>query len=368
MELELDTKNKPVEILIVEDSPTQAVQLEYTLEQNGFLVSVAGNGNEALALLKKKLPTIVISDVIMPEMDGYQLCENIKKDDSIKDVPVILLTSLSQPEDVIKGLQCGANNFIVKPYEEEHLLSRIQYILANQEIRKVATADMGIEIIFSGRKYYITSDRIQIVDLLLSTYESSIQRNRELVMMNTELEKAKGNLASQAKELLELSLVDELTKLNNRRGFITLAKQQLKIGQRAKKDIYLFFVDMDGMKWINDNLGHNEGDVALIDTSNILKKTFRDSDIVARLGGDEFVALTTDTNDDNIEIINNRLNNRLSDFNSKPNIKYKLALSVGVAQFDPEDPCTIDELLSQADKLMYEEKKRHKQKLSENKV
>src|SRR5439155_1179846 len=131
-----ETENGGVGILVVEDSPTQAEELQYILEQNGYQVSRATNGKKALEAMNKRKPTIVVSDIMMPEMDGYQLCRRIKEDNNFKDVPVILLTSLSDPVDVIKGLECGADNFITKPYDENYLLSRIQYILINRKLYK----------------------------------------------------------------------------------------------------------------------------------------------------------------------------------------------------------------------------------------
>lgn len=179
-----------IRILVVEDSPTQAERLRFILENSGYLADIAINGVHALEMLAKNDYTIVISDIIMPEMDGYTLCKKIKSDDKLKDIPVILLTTLSEPEDVIKGLECGADNFINKPYDSQLLLSRIHYILLNQEIRKGSSTEMGIEILFAGQRQFITSNRIQILDLLLSTYESAVQRTRELEKAYAELKKA----------------------------------------------------------------------------------------------------------------------------------------------------------------------------------
>jgi signal transduction histidine kinase/DNA-binding response OmpR family regulator len=169
------------EILIVEDSPTQALQLQYILERHNYRASVATNGRDALARMRQHRPTIVISDIVMPEIDGYQLCQRIKADAHFADIPVILLTSLSDPKDVIRGLECGADNFIVKPYDEDFLLSRLQSILANQRVRRVERTQMGLEIFFASQTYVITSDRLQILNLLLSTYEAAVQQNRQLI-------------------------------------------------------------------------------------------------------------------------------------------------------------------------------------------
>jgi diguanylate cyclase (GGDEF)-like protein len=161
--------------------------------------------------------------------------------------------------------------------------------------------------------------------------------------------------------LLALSLTDELTGLYNRRRFFVLTEQYMKLSVRTKKKLLLLFIDMDNLKWINDHHGHNQGDQALIDLANILKKTFRESDIVARIGGDEFVVLSEST-DENGEIVLTRLYENVKDHNAKTSRCYALSISVGTTQFDPKYPISIDELLSRADALMYAQKrKRRKQ-------
>jgi len=162
-------------------------------------------------------------------------------------------------------------------------------------------------------------------------------------------------------ELKGLSLKDELTGLYNRRGFFTLAEQHLKIADRVQKKVVLIFSDLDNMKWINDNLGHTEGDNALIDASSILKETFRESDIIARIGGDEFVVFALETQSDKEEYILNRLEHNINRHNEQARRKFKVSISTGISHYDPDAPCSIDELLSESDKLMYE-MKRIKQK------
>lgn len=191
-------------ILIVEDSLTQAVQLQFLLEKNGFKVTSAHNGRQGLERARKEKPAVIISDIVMPEMDGYELCSNIKADETLKDVPVILLTSLSNPEEVINALACSADSFVTKPYEEKFLLSRIRHILVNQEMRRNAKSENGICIFFAGKSHFITSDLTQIVDLLVSTYENAVERNEELMRMQLQLKKANENLQDlyQQNELL----------------------------------------------------------------------------------------------------------------------------------------------------------------------
>ena len=199
--MKTDSKNSEVEILIVEDSLTQAEQLKYILEQHGYRHSVARNGREALAIIGQRIPTLVISDVMMPEMDGYELCHRIKQDEKLKKIPVILLTSLSDPTEVVKGLESGADSFIFKPYDEQYLLAQIAYILANRHLRESDTPQMGVEIFFAGRKFFITSDRLQILNLLLSTYEAAVQKNRELSNTQDKLKHLNDDLEAANKEL-----------------------------------------------------------------------------------------------------------------------------------------------------------------------
>jgi two-component system, OmpR family, response regulator VanR len=173
-------KREKMTILIVEDSSVQAKILQHALEKNNFEVYKTKNGKEAIEYLDDHTPAIIISDIVMPEMDGYELCKKIKSDERMRNIPIILLTMLSEPEDVMKGLESGADNFMTKPYDEESLMARIHYVLINAELRESRTSEMGIEIAFAGKKHFITSNRIQILDLLISTYENAIQKTREL--------------------------------------------------------------------------------------------------------------------------------------------------------------------------------------------
>ncbi|MGH7845270.1 MAG: GAF domain-containing protein, partial [Candidatus Binatia bacterium] len=176
-----------VEILIAEDSPTQAEQLRYLLDKNGYEVTVTANGNEALAAARERKPALIISDIIMPDIDGYTLCKEVKSQEKLKDIPVMLLTSLSSPIDIVQGLQCGSDNFIRKPYDEKYLLARIGYILATRELRKSEKTQVGMEIEFAGQRHFISSERRQILDLLLSTYEEAVHMNEELEVRQKDL-------------------------------------------------------------------------------------------------------------------------------------------------------------------------------------
>lgn len=180
-------KNNGIEILIAEDSPTQAEKLQYLLEEHGYAVVTAADGRQALAAARRRRPALIVSDVMMPEMDGFALCREIKQDDQLRDVPVILLTTLSDVRDIMKGLECGADNFIRKPYEERYLLARVDYLLMNNELRKNQKMQIGVEIYLGGQKHFITAERQQIVDLLISVYEEAVHISEELKVRQREL-------------------------------------------------------------------------------------------------------------------------------------------------------------------------------------
>jgi diguanylate cyclase (GGDEF)-like protein len=162
--------------------------------------------------------------------------------------------------------------------------------------------------------------------------------------------------AKRQEQTRGLLLTDDLTGLLNRRGFFALAEQQLKISKRNKKGLYVIYADLDGLKEINDAHGHIEGDQALVEIANVLRKNYREADIIARVGGDEFVVLSAGTFHGNGAVLTSRLQNDLETLNSTRSRGYALFISVGSAYFDPQSPCSLMELLQKADKSMYEHK------------
>ena len=163
-------------------------------------------------------------------------------------------------------------------------------------------------------------------------------------------------------EIRTLSMNDELTGLYNRRGFTLLAEHEVKLAHRLKRTMMLFFGDVDDLKSINDTHGHAQGDLALMEVSNILKETFREADIVARFGGDEFVVLAVDASLESAETMTNRIQDTLERRNQQGDRPYQLTLSMGFARCDPELACTVSELIAQADNLMYAQKHARKGK------
>jgi two-component system cell cycle sensor histidine kinase/response regulator CckA len=232
-----------VEILIAEDSPTQAEQLKHLMEEAGFAVRAARNGQQALAMAEERRPTLIISDVMMPEMDGYSLCKEVKSRPGLKGVPVLLVTALSSPHDVIKGLESGADNFIRKPYDGKELLSRINYILTNQQVRAESKMQAGLQIALGDQKYFITAERQQILDLLITTYDDAVSLNQHLVTKQWEIARSNEvlrglyrianslNRSVKVEEVLETSLSLSMGLLGVQAAWVSLwdAKQGFRL-------------------------------------------------------------------------------------------------------------------------------------------
>lgn len=453
------------EILVVEDSLTQAKRLERLLKEHGYGVRIARDGLQGLAFAQGKKPTVVITDVMMPEMDGYELCRRIKSDETLRDVPVVLLTSLSDPRDVIRGLQCGADNFLTKPYEDAHLLRRLHHILVNLDLRREGHAQMTVEVFFAGQHHRLTADRIQIIDLLLFTFEAAVLQSTQLQKLNgdyrhalEEVKQAQANFrtlmettgdavlvvdpqgtvryVNPAAELLfdvraeeltgtpflfpleeegkreinitspngdilvgdmrvvnsswdgevvrlvtirditemvllrerlkEEAITDPLTGLYNRRGFLALGEERLALADRLGFSVVCLFADLDGFKAVNDTFGHEEGDRVLRETADVLRRTFRAADVLGRIGGDEFAVLLVQDGPEGIGTVVERLRHTLERTNARnENPSVRLALSLGVSMRLPEAPCTLAELMDEADQSMYEEKMTKKRLRSE---
>ena len=446
---------KDATVLVVEDSLTQAKRLEHLLSREGYRVLLARNGVEGLEMTRAEKPAVVITDIMMPEMDGYDMCRRIKDEPDLAAIPVIILTALSDPEDVIKGLKCGADNFHPKPYDPEHLLRRLEIILTNLELRKAGQAQMTVEVFFSGQYHRLTADRIQIIDLLLSTFETAVVQNNQLKQLGGDyrnaLEEAKqahanfqtlmetmedaalvingenmiyyanpaaelllnassedlqgkplefplekedrqevllsspeggkvigdlriatcnwnGELVRlvtirditetvQLRELLRKEAdTDSLTGLLNRRGFFAKGAVFLERAQEKGLHATCLFADLDGLKHINDTLGHEEGDRALREAATLLQGSLHPSGIIGRVGGDEFAALVSHEEADIPPETLRRIEEAFRKYNREGHLSYPLAVSVGVAPWNPVSPVSLGEILSRGDRKMYEQK------------
>jgi diguanylate cyclase (GGDEF)-like protein/PAS domain S-box-containing protein len=196
---------------------------------------------------------------------------------------------------------------------------------------------VGLIAVANSENPYMERD-LKAIERLAALYAIAVQRTR------TE------------NELRDLSLVDELTQVYNRRGFMTLAEQQIKVAHRTKKEMSLFYADLDDLKKINDSFGHKEGDAALIEGVDLLRDAFRDSDIIARIGGDEFVVLAIDVAEGRVAALARRLREKIQARNSRAGVDYPVSFSLGIARYDPDRPSTLLDLLTLADRRMYQDK------------
>lgn len=185
-------------ILVVEDSATQAAAARAILESAGYEVEVAPTGEEGLEMAIADQFDVVISDIMMPGMNGYELCSAIKTNPGTASLPVVLLTTLNDPTDIIQGLESGADNFLTKPYDPEYLIDRVNTLFENRMLRAHGKMKVGVEVVFLGKKFTVTSDREQILDLLVATFEDVVRANRSLKEAQAELTAAKRKIEEYA--------------------------------------------------------------------------------------------------------------------------------------------------------------------------
>ncbi|PYS47118.1 MAG: hypothetical protein DMF68_16910 [Acidobacteria bacterium] len=252
----------------------------------------------------------------------------------------------------------------VLKFTEDELIGRHYLELIKPEFRETAEKFFGRQLVKK-----IPNTYLEIPIITKDGREIWIGQNTQLVM------ERKGVVGFQAvarditerrhtlEELQSLSLTDDLTGLYNRRGFLTLAEQQLKDAHRDQKQAVLVFADLDGLKQINDRYGHQEGSNAIVKAAQVLKETFRESDILARLGGDEFTVLATVAANDKADAIKTRLQQKLRAFNARHDLPYELSISIGLALLDPHGELSIEELIHKADEAMYKHKQGKKEKV-----
>ena len=289
-----DKKNsniKDVKILLIEDSELDIQTITSFIDQSERLnaeIKTVDSIKKAKTIMFYEEMDIILVDINIQGMKFEELFEVFDKDNLL--IPYIVITDERNEDLGIEAVKKGAQDYLVRSELSERILRR--------------------GIIYSLERH----------DILQSLYRTTI--------------------------------IDELTGLYNRRGLHTLGNQQVELAKRHNDDIFIFYLDLDGMKSINDTLGHEFGDKALIDTSNIMHKTFRTTDILSRIGGDEFVVVVVKAQHEFIPIIIQRLKEYVAEMNSS-NKKYNLSISIGVSKVDLNNESPLDDAIQDADKEMY---------------
>ena len=319
-------------ILLVDTRPSDRQTYTTLLNSFGYRILEANDGSEALEIARTELPDLVITEIIMPNMDGFTLTRRLRAEPLLAGVPVIFQTVHYLEAEVRKlATSSGIKHILGKPAEPQQILQAV-----NESLKR------GTEPAKLPQTGQLQREHLQL--LADKLYEK-----------NLELEKTNERLRN-------LSLTDELTGLNNRRGFMILANGLLKFSRRANHPICLLYIDMDSLKSINDTFGHAHGDIALTHFAHILTKTFRDSDVIARMGGDEFAVLTIDATESSLNVIQERLQGNVDTHNLEAARGYTLSFSLGIIRVDLNSTFTVESLLAQADEAMYAHKKKRKRK------
>lgn len=285
----------PLRVLVVEEGVPDAPSVRSLLagSDRAAEVRAAASLEEAIEQLRRSRFDVVLLDLFLRDSAGLDTQRAIAV--HAVDTPIVILTSRRHQPIALQAVRAGAQDF-----------------LAREGMRR---------------------------EMLVRAISYAIERHRLL------------------DEIRTASLRDELTGLYNRRGFTTLAEQQVRFAIRNSRPMALLFADLDGMKRINDSFGHGLGDDALRAMTEVLRRTFRACDVLARLGGDEFVALGLDADLGGAGVILERLQVNVAEFNAEAGRPYRLSASTGMAVFDPDQPLELGELLARADSAMYSQKR-----------
>ncbi len=296
---EENERPRPVAILLIEDNPGNAELITGFFRAAGqipFTCEVKPTLAEGVERLSRGGIDLVLLDLGLPDSEGLRTFEQIY--DQFSEYPLVIVSGAADEELAVRMVRKGAQDYLVKgSFDRVQLIRSVRYALERHKIKA---------------------------------------------------------------EIRSLSLIDELTGIYNRRGFFTVANQQIQIARRLRKKLLLLYGDMDQLKWINDTFGHAEGDRAIREVAQIFRLTFRASDLIARMGGDEFAVLGIEEDQADFQKITERLRHRLASRLFRGDDSYRLSLSIGMVRFDPESLERPEDLLVKADQLMYREKIRKK--------
>jgi len=277
-------------ILVVDDNPQNLKLLTNTLRNVGYRVSVAQDGESALSRAKNACPNLILLDIMMPKMDGIETCQQLRNQAKIGNIPIIFITALADTKTKLKAFRAGGVDFITKPFIEEEVLARV-----NVHIK----------------------------------------------------------LDKTLKEMEKLSITDTLTGAFNRRSAYKILTQQIEIAKREKESFIICYIDIDGLKRINDTHGHLVGDSLIKTVAKFIKNNIRTSDSLFRMGGDEFLIIFPNMNLQNFHSLINRIKKKLEQEKIR---NVPIDFSVGFCEFHGDENVSCETLINKADAKMYKEK------------
>ena len=326
-------------VLNLEDDPNDSELIQAQLAKGEIQCDMVRleTREDFVAAMKRGGFDLILADYSLPSFNGLSALEIAMK--KCPEVPFIFVSGAIGEEFAIETLKRGATDYVLK-----------------DRLSRLPTA---IERALKGAEERI---KLRQTEEALRRSHEELERNveertAELLRTNETLQAEIAERKKLEEKLHAASITDELTGLLNRRGFLVIAQRQVDIAKRERRNFSILYLDLNEMKKINDEFGHKEGDQALGDIATVLKKTFRASDSIARMGGDEFTVLITEHSSATIEItVAQHLQENLMIHNQQTEKGYQLAVSMGMAHYDPERPCSLEELLARADELMYEHK------------
>lgn len=310
-------------ILIVDDNEINRMVLSKVLEKEGYEPLMAMSGKQALQLLETDKPELILLDVMMPGMDGFEVCNHLKNDLTYKDIPVIFMTAKCEIDSIVHGFKLGGADYITKPFNASELNARIKYHIVLKQSRDQSN---------------LMNEQLQ-------------KSNQKLTEANEIIHLKNNQLLDAMKKLEMLSITDPLTELFNRRYMNDRIEEVYKVFHRKKRGFSILLADIDNFKRTNDTYGHDCGDQVLKLISQQLLIAVRKSDIVSRWGGEEFLILLPDTD----KYIAKKLAERIRKSVEKMNIIYNqnripISLTIGVSQNENED---VKTMIERADSALY---------------
>lgn len=292
-------------ILVVDDHPDNVEILDARLSSRGYVVETARDGVEALDKVQANPPHLILCDVMMPQMDGYEVSRRIKNDEALPYIPIILVTARDSTQDKVEGLEAGADDYLTKPINFPELEARVRSMLRIKRLQ----------------------DELDL-------------KNRELEEVN--------------KRLRKLSITDGLTELFNHRHVHQLLHEEFERSARSGEPVAVAMLDLDRFKQVNDTYGHPTGDVILYETARMLRETAREIDMVGRYGGEEFIVILPNTEEDEAARFAERVRAAVeAHVYRDEQHEVRMTVSSGVASYPAPQIDTPEALLKRADQGLY---------------